>query len=157
MPEDRDVELLNTFLQETVATFELVAERGDLKARERHALLAALREFAEKQPRLILDAYREKPDSELAAAGVLDQQLAAKVEIPQIFAELLRSEMDPGRLKTDGPVTERSRRPRTGNIRRWLKRARVLVGTLASILPPAEALSELLDLFDAALDRASPN
>ena len=83
---------------------------------------------------------------------MLGQQLAAKVEIPSVFVELLRAESARDDAQT---VERRVPGPRTGNVRRWIKRAKVLVGSLAGILPPVEALGEMLDLLDAALDRPS--
>lgn len=156
MPSQRDVELLDGFLRETLDTVSLVIERGDIRARERHALSPALQEFAEGHPRLILNTYQKRLDPDLEAAGVLRKQLEAKVELPRVFAERIRIESGVEDDQTDTFETAQSRwpsGPSTGNVRRWIKRAKILVGTLAGLLPPMEALSELLDLLDAALDR----
>ena len=64
MATQRDVELLERFLGQTLDTFRLVIELGDIRAREREALGAAIQEFAAVQPRLILGSYQEMPDTD---------------------------------------------------------------------------------------------
>lgn len=141
MPTDHDVKLLQEFLGEVLATLTLVIERGDIRSREREALNAACREFAELQPPLIVAAYRATDDKTLVAAGVIGKQLWAKIDVPNAAAEDIRRELDErGRTGTYG-------------VRRWIGRVKVLVGTLKGILPAAEALTELLDLLNVALDR----
>ena len=155
MANERDVELLEAFVYETLDTSRLVIEFGDIRARERVALRAATGELVDRQPQLIIAAYRETPDVDLVAAGVVGHQLAAKVELSRAFAELLRNESEYRVAPTDAVERTRETGPRTGNVRRWIKRVRILVGTLKGLLPGAEALGEMLDLLDAALDRPS--
>jgi hypothetical protein len=150
MPADSDVIVLREFLGEVLATFELITERGDIRGREREALRLAYREFAEVQPPLILDAYREAQDEVLVAAGVIRQQLRSKSDATSASADDLRREAD----RLEGSEKTKRTYLRKYGIRRWVRRAKVLVETLKGILPPAEALAELLDLLDTALDRS---
>jgi hypothetical protein len=149
MPADSDVVVLTDFLDELLATFALITERGDIRGREREALILAYREFAEVQSPLIVTAYREAEDRVLVAAGVIRQQLLSKTDATSAAAEDLRHESV--RLER----SEKTKRTylRKYGVRRWIRRAKVLVETLKGILPPAEALAELLDLLDSALDR----
>lgn len=149
MPADRDVEQLEKFLEGVVATFALIVERGDLRGREREALGAAYREFAELQSPLILNGYRAMQDDALVAAGVIRQQLRSKIDVTSAAADDLWRELE--KLER---VEKKNRTQLSKNgIRRWIGRAKVLVETLKGLLPPAEALAELLDLLNVALDR----
>jgi hypothetical protein len=150
MPSKDDVAELARFLRETLETLELVIDTGYIRTYERELVRAATQDFQARHPQQILEAYQAAPDPVLDAAGVLGRQLAAKVGIASITGEHVRAEVH----GDDYVGSERRyRRPRTGNVRPWIKRAKILVGSLAGILPPVEALSELLDLLDAALDR----
>jgi hypothetical protein len=149
MPADRDVELLEEFLHGVLATFALITERSDIRGREREALILAYREFAEVQRPLILNAYREADDEVLVAAGIIRQQLWSKIDVTDAAAKDLWRKTE--KLEFLGNK-KRAHLGKT-DIHRWIRRAKVLVETLKGILPPAEALTELLDLFDAALDR----
>src|SRR5271155_2643872 len=92
MPTEHDVQLVESFVNETLDTVWLVIQTGRIRLREREALDAAVRELQSTQPELIIGRYREAPDVDLIDAGVVGQQLGAKVEIPRIFAERLAEE-----------------------------------------------------------------
>jgi hypothetical protein len=78
-------------------------------------------------------------------AGLYGEQLRSKRELARLASEDLVAQ------DTASPRMRRFSRPA---IRRWIKRCKVLIGSLKGIVPGAEALNELLDLLDAGLDRA---
>src|SRR5215469_11571274 len=100
MATEQDVRLLEAFVNQTLDTARLVVEQGDIRrVGEREALAAAIHELESIQPQRLIAAYqeaREQREHVLVDAGVVGQQLAAKVEIPRVFVELLRSESEGG-------------------------------------------------------------
>src|SRR5690242_8004702 len=123
MATEQDTRLLQAFLDETLETARLVVERGDIRTvREREALYAAIAELRSRQPERIVAAYRHAEEVELADAGVVGRQLAAKVEIANVFAERLRSEAgeEPDDTVYGGRGRERKRGPWTRYVRVWL-------------------------------------
>lgn len=143
MPSDADVETLRLFIDDTVSTYRLVIEVGGvLRPRERDALLGAIVEFAELHPERIVSQYAELDDADIADSGLYGQQLRGKREVARYAANDVEGKPN---------VAERRRFSRA-NVRRWLKRAKVLAGTLKALVPGGEALVELLDLLDGALD-----
>jgi hypothetical protein len=106
-------------------------------------------EFTEVQSRMIIDAYRATDDETLVAAGVVNEQLWSKIVVPRAAADDLDHEVAEGDL----PIEGKPKYLGTSGVRRWIKRVQVLVRTLKGILPAAQALAELLDLLNVALDR----
>lgn len=131
--ETRD---LRAFLTDVVATYHSVVEQANLLAREREPLYAAINEFDRQRLNQIVERYSGSRGA--ADAGLTGAQLQAKIDITRSAAERLRGARG---------------RPSVRSIRRWLKRAKVVVGSLKTLVPGAEALDELLDLLDATLDR----
>lgn len=134
MASREDSELLRHFLVETVTTYGVVVERANLLRSERGLLQPAIEEAAQQIPALVRRYARQNG----VDAGLVGLQLRAKVELATSAGQRL--------------LRRRGRLP-TRAVRRWLKRVRLLVGSLKTLVPGAEALEELLDLLDAALDR----
>jgi hypothetical protein len=112
---------------------------------EREALQLALGEFVQREHgERIVSQYSELPDVAVFDAGLYGQQVRQKRELARIAAEA---------LGPDAQLARPRRRGYVGRARRWIKRAKVLVGSLKGLIPGAEALDELLDLLDGALDR----
>jgi hypothetical protein len=142
MADQTDIEVVRLFLNDVVKTYRKVAENGRIRSSERIALGVALTEFQSEHPERIISQYAGLGDEQVRDAGLYGQQLRQKYEV----ARLASSDFE-------GPADRRVRFSTTG-IRRWIKRARLLVNSLLKGVPGAEALGELLDLLDAALDRA---
>jgi hypothetical protein len=85
----------------------------------------------------MMQSYMQLSDREAGDAGVSGQQLETKVEMTASLGRRFA-----GRLW------------QTGAAREWVKRAKVLVDSLKSTTPGAEALSELLSLLDSGLSSA---
>jgi hypothetical protein len=109
-------------------------------------LESALLEFSEEgHPERIVGQYASAGNDGLRDAGLYGQQLRSKRELARIASDDL---VGPEVVPT--PRLGRFSRPR---IRRWIKRCKVVLGSLKGIVPGAESLNELLDLLDAVLDR----
>lgn len=142
MPSQDDVELVRRFLDEVVETYLFVLNHPRiLRSAEREELRTALAEFAEAHPARITQQYAELDDEDAIDAGIYGDQLRSKYRI----ARLARHD-----LVKQAPVPPVGRR----RVRRWIKRVKVLGGSLKTLIPGAEALLELLDLLDGALDSA---
>jgi hypothetical protein len=145
MPSQDDVAAVRAFVDETLITYSVIVEEGRvLRVAERERLNAALAAFAGQHPERIVAGYAGLDDQAVFDAGVYGEQLLAKRELARIASQ----ELDRSSEHQSRRVFSRR------NIRRWLKRAKVLVGSLKNLVPGAEALMELLDLLDGALDPA---
>jgi hypothetical protein len=147
VPDEGDIEVVRAFVRETVRTYGIVVEdRRTGRAVERELLKSALLEFSEKgHPERIVSQYASAGNDGLRDAGLYGQQLRSKRELARFASDDL---VGPEVVPT--PRLGRFSRPR---IRRWIKRCKVVLGSLKGIVPGAESLNELLDLLDAALDR----
>lgn len=146
MPDDDDIEVVRAFAVETVKTYGIILEdRRTLRVAERESLRPALAEFDQQgHPERIVDQYASLTEDEQRDAGLYGEQLRRKRELARLASDDLLAQ----------PAAATPRPFSRLRIRRWLKRAKVLVGSLKGLVPGAEALDELLDLLDAALDRA---
>lgn len=147
MPAQDDINEVREFVDHTIATYHLVTHTAQMARNEREALQLALGEFVQRAHRdRIVDQYRELVDDPLIIdSGLYGQQLRQKRELARIAAEAFEPE----------DAERAGSRPRgyIGRVRRWIKRAKVLAGSLKRLVSGAEALDELLDLLDGALDR----
>lgn len=139
MPTDRDVTRVREFLDKTFSVYrDIVGEARIDHPNVRDALLRAVEEYERVGAPRLLEAYARLDEEFARDSGLTGEQLEAKVSLAELAADELRP--------TQGT-------PWTSRIRRWLKRVKVLLGSLSKLVPPAEALIELVDLLDAALDR----
>jgi hypothetical protein len=147
VPEPNDIMLVEAFIDETVRTYEVVSEDSrTARVPERELLQLALIEFSQGgHPERIVSQYTSASDEDLRDAGLYGQQLRSKTEL----ARLASNDLSDQEART--PTLRRFSRPR---IRRWIKRCKLLLSSFKGLVPGAEALNELLDLLDAALDRA---
>ena len=145
MPSEDDVAQVRRFVIDTTETYSVVIENARLTPREREALQIALLAFVERDhDERIVSQYGALPEGAEIDAGLYGQQLRQKRELAWFAAE---------DLGAGGQVARPRQRGYYGRVRRWIKRAKVLVGSLKPLIPGAEALNELLDLLDGALDR----
>ncbi len=147
MPDPSDTDVVRAFVAETLRTYEVVSEdRRTTRIIERELLRSALLEFtSEQHPARIVSQYASANDEDLRDAGLYGEQLRSKRESARLASEDLL-----GQEEAATPTLRRFSRRR---IRRWIKRSKVLLGSLKGMVPGGEALNELLDLLDAALDR----
>jgi len=140
MPAEEDVNLVRAFLHDSLGIYELVAASARIRTRERALVIEAMHEFADQQTARILNGFRELDDQVARDAGIMGVQLRGKAEMAR----------EAGRELEDRP---RRKEVSTARSRRWIKRVKVLAGSLKILIPGAEAFLELLDLLDSALDR----
>ena len=147
MPAQDDINEVREFVDHTIATYHLVTRTAQMAPNEREALQLALGEFVQRAHRdRIVDQYRELIDDPLIIdSGLYGQQLRQKRELARIAAEAFEPE--------DAERAGSQPRGYVGRVRRWIKRAKVLAGSLKRLVSGAEALDQLLDLLDGALDR----
>ena len=156
MPDAADSQALNKFLDE-VRT--VLAERyGPNVARkaDRDQLARLANSFHEHVRPRLLGVYVELDETACLDAGISGQQLELKVALVTATVEPPPGE---GALSRPDPRTgsepspEPPARLKKSAIRRFLKRAKILAGSLGKLIPGAEALMELLDFADSVLDR----
>jgi hypothetical protein len=156
VPSVSDIRVMADFIDHTLTTYSRLLDDGrGLRNPEREALQAALSEFWEQGAERIVSQYRALDDEIIRDAGLYGHQFRAKSEIARLAGEDIvgRGPADDDFLDPE-QIAGRGRFSRRRRIRRWLKRARVAVGSMKGVIPAAEALMELLDLLDGALDRA---
>jgi hypothetical protein len=151
VPDERDIQVVRLFVGDVVRTYGVVSADGrTARVVERERLAAAIVAFNERgHPERIVNQYASANDDDLRDAGLYGEQLRSKQELARLASDDLLIQ------DTDSPTpTSRLKRFSRPGIRRWIKRCKVLIGSLKGMIPAAEALNELLDLLDAALDRA---
>lgn len=152
MPDEDDTATLAEFLDEARTVLAerygpSVARKAD---RERLATLAY--SFDDQvRPRLAA-AYAELDDGACLDAGIAGQQLELKVALVRAAVEPPRETRAVSRREPSS-APEPPPRLRKSVLRRFLKRAKILAGSLTNRIPGAEALMELLDFADSVLDR----
>jgi hypothetical protein len=151
VPDEHDIQMVRDFVAETVRTYEVVSnDRRTARVTERERLADAIIAFNQgEHPERIVSQYASADDEDLWDAGLYGEQLRSKRELARLASEdlLVQDTASPS------PTRKLSRFSRPA-VRRWIKRCKVLIGSLKGIVPGVEALNELLDLLDAALDRA---
>jgi hypothetical protein len=152
MPGEDDTATLAEFLDE-VRT--VLAERyGPNVARksDRERLARLANSFDDQvRPRLVA-AYAELDDGACLDAGIIGQQLELKVALVRAAVEPPRETRAISRREPSS-ASEPPPQLRKSILRRFLKRAKILAGSLTKLIPGAEALIELLDFADSVLDR----
>jgi hypothetical protein len=139
VPTNTEVALIREFLANTLSVYKDVVGKARIDNHEvRGALFQAVKEYESVGAPRLLEAYARLDKDFAQDSGLTGEQLEAKVSLAKLAADELRL--------TQGTLW-------TSRVRRWLKRVKVLLGSLAKLVPPAEALIELVDLLDAALDR----
>lgn len=126
MPDEDDIAVVRRFVDETIETYSVIVVRGRaLRGAERDALLRAVHEFRERHPDRITTQYAGLEDDEVVDAGLYGAQLREKREVARLASDdLLRQ-----------APSASPRRFSRRRIRRWLKRAKVLVGSLRGLIP----------------------
>lgn len=137
MPES-GVEHLERFLLNVTDTYRLIAADGRIRSSERKPLLQLIDDASNSQPERLIAEYRDLPDMVARDAGIDPLQLRIKVEISIAYSE----ELQEGKSKVS-----------TTRARRWIKRAKAILGSLKGLIPGAELFLEALDFLDASLDR----
>ena len=150
VPEEDDIQLVRMFVDEVVRTYEAISgDRRTARVPERASLTTAILAFSEGgHPERIINQYANANDDDLRDVGTYGEQLRSKRELARLASEDLMVQYTDSPRQT--PRLGRFTRPR---IRRWIKRCTVVITSLKGIAPGSEALNELLELLDAALDR----
>jgi hypothetical protein len=153
MPSADDSAALNNFL-DSVRT--VLAERygpqvGRRADRDRLAELAT--SFDDQVRPRLLEVYEGLDDNECLDAGIRDQQLESKVALVIAAVEPPPRERIVASRRGVEPISEPLPPLKKSALRRFLKRAKILAGSLRKLVPGAEALLELLDFADSVLDR----
>jgi hypothetical protein len=141
VPDDADVEVLRSFLSTSLATYDLIVAQGRLRRSDRQDLRSLAEDFQAHRVERLIGEYAETSDEIARDAGVFGAPLRSKANLSANAAQNL----DQSRVGR-GDISTRA-------ARRWIKRVKVLVGSLKSLIPGAEAFIEMLDLLNAALDR----
>lgn len=135
---DEGVGELERFLLNVRDTYRLIAVDGRVRPSERKLLLQLIDDASSSQPDRLVADYRDLPANAARDAGIDPVQLRIKVAISIAYSEGLQE----GKSKV---ATKRARR--------WIKRAKTVLGSLKSLIPGAEVFLEALDFLDASLDR----